>query len=254
MTDKVGLRLWRLLRRIGKRTMHRRSAYAADHAWRRARRPRQCLLAQRPELRAFVADKLALEWSPDQTAGHLAKQHPAGAGIRESHETIYKSLFIQSRGVLAKELQKHLRTRGPIRRSTHNAVTGQWRSQIRDAVSISERPAEVVDRAVPGHWEGDLLLGRHWTQIATVVERTTRFTVLVQLDSREMTTLTAGLKKATANCCRSAKTPLAPGRRQPTSPRTGYRCPGTTTARRTVRRLPAGAGTKLTTTCSPTSP
>ncbi len=112
-----------------------------------------------------------------------------------SHETIYKSLFIQSRGVLAKELQKHLRTRRPIRRSTHNTVTGQWRSQIRDAVSSSERPAEVADRAVPGHWEGDLLLGRHWTQVATVVERTTRFTVLVQLDSREMTTLTAGLKR-----------------------------------------------------------
>ncbi len=197
----IGLRLGRpastISREVGKNKGPKkyRAADAEDRAWRRARRPKQCLLAQRPELRAFVADKLALDWSPDQIAGHLAKEHPAGSVMRVSHETIYKSLFIQSRGVLGKELQKHLRTRRPIRRSTHNTVTGQWRSQIRDAVSISERPPEVEDRAVPGHWEGDLLLGRHWTQVATVVERTTRFTVLVQLDSREMTTLTAGLKR-----------------------------------------------------------
>ncbi|MCA1695417.1 MAG: IS30 family transposase [Actinobacteria bacterium] len=118
--------------------------------------------------------------------------HP---GASQRHSQIYKSLFIQSRGVLAKELQRHLRTRRPIRRSVHNTVTGQWRSQIRDAVSISHRPAEATDRAVPGHWEGDLLLGRHWTQVATVVERTTRYTVLAQLDNREMTTVTAGLKR-----------------------------------------------------------
>ena len=130
-----------------------RAADAEDRAWRRARRPKQCLLAQRPELRAFVAAKLAMDWSPDQIAGHLAKQYPAGSVMRVSHETIYKSLFIQSRGVLAKELQKHLRSRRPIRRSVHNTVTGQWRSQIRGAVPISERPAEVADRAVPGHWE-----------------------------------------------------------------------------------------------------
>jgi IS30 family transposase len=104
-------------------------------------------------------------------------------------------LFVQSRGVLAKELQKHLRTRRPTRRNVHNTVSGQWRSQIRDAVSISERPADVESRAVPGHWEGDLVLGRHWTQIATVVERSTRFTVLVQLDGRDMSTVTAGLTR-----------------------------------------------------------
>ncbi len=159
------------------------------------RGPKTCVLERRPQLRAFVAAKLAEDWSPDQIAGHLAKLHPVGSVMRVSHETIYKSLFIQSRGVLAKELQRHLRTRRPIRRSVHNTVTGQWRSQIRDAVSISERPAEVADRAVPGHWEGDLLLGRHWTQVATLVERATRFTVLVQLDNREMTTVSAGLKR-----------------------------------------------------------
>ncbi len=172
-----------------------RAVDAEDRAWRRARRPKTCLLAQRPQLRAFVAAKLAEDWSPDQIAGHLAKHYPMESEMRVSHETIYKSLFIQSRGVLAKDLQKHLRTGRPIRRSVHNTVTGQWRSQIRDAVSISQRPAEVTDRAVPGHWEGDLLLGRHWTQVATVVERTTRYTVLAQLDNREMTTVTAGLKR-----------------------------------------------------------
>ena len=197
----IGRRLGRpastISREVAKnRGPHRyRAVDAADRAWRRARRPKSCLLAQRPLLRDVVADKLAEDWSPEQIAGWLAKTHPAGAEMRVSHETIYKTLFIQSRGVLAKELQKHLRSQRPIRRSVHNTVTGQWRSQIAGAVSIRERPAEAEDRAVPGHWEGDLLCGRHWTQVATVVERATRFTVLVQLDNREMTTVTAGLKR-----------------------------------------------------------
>ena len=123
------------------------------------------------------------------------KKFPPGHRKRVSHETIYKSLFIASRGVLAKVLQQHLRTRRPIRRSIHNSIKGQWRSQIKDAVSISERPADAEDRAIPGHWEGDLLLGKHWTQVATVVERCSRFTVLVQLDNREMTTVTDGLQR-----------------------------------------------------------
>ena len=106
---------------------HYRAVDADDRAWRRTRRPKTYLLAQRPQLRTFVAAKLAEDWSPDQIAGHLAKHHPAGSEMRVSHETIYKSLFIQSRGVLAKKLQKHLRTRRPIRRSVHNTVTGQWR-------------------------------------------------------------------------------------------------------------------------------
>lgn len=172
-----------------------RAVDANDRAWRRARRPQKCKLARNPVLRGYVAARLREDWSPEQIAGSLRKRHPAGSGMRVSHETIYKSLFVQSRGVLAKELQKHLRSGRPIRRSVHNNVTGQWRSQIKDAVSISERPAEAADRAIPGHWEGDLLLGRHWTQIATVVERATRFTVLVQVDGRDMESVTAGLSR-----------------------------------------------------------
>ncbi len=122
-----------------------------DRAWRRARRPKRCLLARRPALRKVVSDRLRADWSPQQISGWLTKQHSAGSEMRVSHEMIYKTLFIQSRGVLAKNLQKHLRSGRPIRRSVHNTVTGQWRSQITEAVSIRERPAEVADRAVPGH-------------------------------------------------------------------------------------------------------
>jgi IS30 family transposase len=113
--------------------------------------------------------------------------------MRVSHETIYKTLFIQSRGVLKKDLTKHLRTRRPIRKHKRHSVKGQLRSQINGAVSIHERPPEVEDRAVPGHWEGDLLLGRGVSQLATVVERTSRFTVLVQLDRRDMNTVANGI-------------------------------------------------------------
>ncbi|MCB9411279.1 MAG: IS30 family transposase [Actinobacteria bacterium] len=172
-----------------------RAADADDRAYRRARRGQRCKLAKNPALRNYVAARLGEDWSPEQIAGTLRKRFPPGHRMRVSHETIYKSLFIQSRGVLAKELQQHLRTRRPIRRSVHNTVKGQWRSQIVDAVSISERPAEVEDRAIAGHWEGDLLLGRHWSQVATVVERASRFTVLVQLDNREMATVTNGLQR-----------------------------------------------------------
>jgi IS30 family transposase len=130
-----------------------RAVDAEDRAWRRARRPKACLLARQPALRGYVAARLAEDWSPEQIAGVLRRQHPVGTGVRVSHETIYKSLFVQSRGVLAKELQKHLRSGRPTRRNVHNTVTGQWRSQIKDAVSIRERPAEAEDRAIPGHWE-----------------------------------------------------------------------------------------------------
>ena len=143
----------------------------------------------------YVADRLRDDWSPAQIAGVLRTEYPPGSPMRVSHETIYRSLFIESRGVLARELRAHLRSSRQMRRSVHNTVTGQWRSQIKGAVSIRERPADVEDRAVPGHWEGDLLPGRHWTQLATVVERTTRFTVLVQLDGRDMHTVTAGLSR-----------------------------------------------------------
>lgn len=166
-----------------------RALDAEDRAWDRSRRRKPCLLAMRPGLRKVVASKLAEDWSPEQIAGYLARTYPADSGMRVSSETVYKSLFVQARGVLDRELTKHLRSRRPTRRNIHNTVSGQWRSQITDAVSIHERPADVEDRAVPGHWEGDLLLGRGLTQIATVVERASRFTVLVQLDGRDMNTV-----------------------------------------------------------------
>jgi IS30 family transposase len=172
-----------------------RAVDADDRAWRRARRPKTCVLAQRPALAAFVADRLAEDWSPEQISGHLASAFGQDPDMQVSHETIYKTLFIQSRGVLAKELQAHLRTRRPIRRSVHSRTKGLQRSVIKNLVSISERPPEVEDRAVPGHWEGDLLLGRGVTQIATVVERSSRFTVLVQLDRRDMATVAASLAR-----------------------------------------------------------
>ncbi len=172
-----------------------RAADADDRTWRWAKRPKPCHLARHPALCARVADRLRDDWSPEQIAGTLRKAYPVGSAMRVSHETIYKSLFIESRGVLARDLRAHLRSGRPMRRSVHNTVTGQWRSQVKGAISIADRPPEVADRAVPGHWEGDLLLGRHWTQIATVVERTTRFTVLVQLAGRDMETVTAGLSR-----------------------------------------------------------
>jgi IS30 family transposase len=175
-----------------------RATDADDRAWRRAKRPKPCLLAQRPALADYVRDRLREDWSPEQIAGTLRKQHPAGSVMRVSHETIYRTLFIESRGVLSRDLRRHLRSGRPLRRSVHNVTTGQWRGQIKDAVSIRNRPLEVEDRAVPGHWEGDLLLGRHWTQLATLVERTTRFTVLVQLDGRDMHAVSAGISREMA--------------------------------------------------------
>ena len=169
-----------------------RAVDADDRAWRRAKRPKPCLLAQRPRLCAYVTATRQEDWSLEQIAGTLKKQHPDGSAMRVSHETIYRSLFVASRGVLARELRAQLRAGRPMRRSVHNTVTGQWRSQSKGAVSIRDRPPEVEDRAVPGHWEGDLLLGRHWTQMATLVERTTRVTVLVQLAGRDMHVVTEG--------------------------------------------------------------
>lgn len=171
-----------------------RAVDADDRAWRRARRPKPCKLALNPALCAYVTARLREDWSPEQIAGTLRLQQ-LSVEQRVSAETIYKSLFVQSRGVLPRELQKHLRSRRPMRRSVHNTVTGQWRSQIKDAVSISQRPAEADQREVLGHWEGDLLLGRGLTQIATLVERSTRFTVLVQVDGRDMASVTAGLSR-----------------------------------------------------------
>lgn len=148
-----------------------RAIDAHDRAWYQAKRPEPCRLNETPVLADFVRDRLIENWSPQQIAGFLAVMHPETPELRVSRETIYKTLFVQSRGVLARELTRHLRRRRPIRKHKRHSVKGQHRSQIAGAVSIHDRPVEVEGRAVPGHWEGDLLLGRGITQMATLVER-----------------------------------------------------------------------------------
>jgi IS30 family transposase len=152
-------------------------------------------LSQQSRLRRLVAEKLRLDWSPEQIAGWLERSFSDDPGMRVSHETIYKSLFVQARGVLKKELLRHLRTRRVMRCARTASTAGQERGRIVDAISIRERPAEVEDRAIPGHWEGDLLSGSHNSHIATLVERTTRFTKLVKVEGKDTTSVVAGLSK-----------------------------------------------------------
>jgi IS30 family transposase len=136
-----------------------------------------------------------LDWSPEQISGWLKTQYPDDEGMRVSHETIYRSLFIQARGVLKKELMEHLRSKRRMRRSQHASVGGQSRGQIVDALSIRERPAEVEDRAVPGHWEGDLLSGAKNSYIATLVERHSRFVMLVKVPGKDTEAVVAALSR-----------------------------------------------------------
>jgi len=166
-----------------------RAIRSDERAWHRARRPKRCKLAVSPALRELVAAKLALEWSPEQISGWLARTYPGEHALQVSTETIYRSLFIQARGVLRKELTFHLRTRRTMRRSAHATRKGQGRGGITDAVSIRERPAEVEDRAVPGHWEGDLIAGSANTHIATLVERRTRYLLLVRVTGKDTATV-----------------------------------------------------------------
>jgi len=170
-----------------------RATRADDRAWRRARRPKPCKLAREPRLRALVAQKLSEEWSPEQISGWLARTYAGDQALRVSSETIYRSLFVQVRGVLAKELTAHLRTKRTMRQSKNASRKGQGRGGITDAVSISERPPEIEDRAVPGHWEGDLLAGSANTHIATLVERQTRFVLLVKVEGKDTETVVDAL-------------------------------------------------------------
>ena len=171
-----------------------RANRAERSAWERALRPKPCRLAHHRELRWQVARKLALQWSPEQISGWLKRQFPTDEDMQISHEAIYRSLFVQTRGVLKKELTAHLRTRRRMRLpKRHNVQIGQ--GQILDMVSIRERPAEAEDRAVPGHWEGDLLTGANDTHIATLIERHSRFTMLVKLPRKDTTTVVAALAK-----------------------------------------------------------
>ena len=172
-----------------------RAAEADQQAWESALRPKACLLAVHRKLQTIVASKLVLDWSPEQISGWLKNQYPQDESMRVSHETIYRSLFIQARGVLKKELLGHLRSQRRIRRSRHSRIGGQSRGQIVDAISIRERPAEIEDRAIPGHWEGDLLGGTKNSHIATLVERHSRFTALVKVPSKDTTAVVAALSR-----------------------------------------------------------
>jgi IS30 family transposase len=172
-----------------------RAAQADKQAWIRARRPKPCKLASRPRLRETVARKLRLHWSPEQIAGWLKRAHPGEEIDQVSHETIYRSLFVQARGVLKKELLMHLRSKRTMRRSIHATGKGDARGQIKDMVSIRERPASVEDRAVPGHWEGDLLSGPKNSYIVTLVERHTRYVMLAKVADKSTQTVVSALIK-----------------------------------------------------------
>jgi IS30 family transposase len=172
-----------------------RASAAEQAAWQRALRPKTCKLADRPDLVCKIARKLKRQWSPEQIAGWLKRQHPNNERYQVSHETIYKSLFIQARGVLKKELLACLRSRRVMRRSRHSSLKRQGLGTIVDAVSIRERPASVEDRAVPGHWEGDLISGSNNTHIATLVERHSRYVMLVKVKNRRTDTVIEALIK-----------------------------------------------------------
>jgi IS30 family transposase len=172
-----------------------RATRADARAWDAARRPQPCLLARNARLRRLVARKLAQEWSPEQIAGWLVRTFPDDKAMRVSAETIYKSLFIQTRGVLRKELQAHLRTRRTMRRAKRATTRGLGSGEIVDALSIRERPAQAADRAVPGHWEGDLLAGGKNTHVATLVERRSRFVMLVKVDGKDTRSVVGALRR-----------------------------------------------------------
>lgn len=173
---------------------HRYRASEADtRAWDRARRPKRCRLATQPSLQRLVARKLTLDWSPEQIAGWLKREFPAQGIMQVSHETIYRSLFIQARGVLKKELLGHLRSRRMMRRAQAASTAGQPRGQIIEGASIRDRPAHIEDRAIPGHWEGDLITGAQNTHIATLVERQSRFTMLVKVPGKDTASVVTAL-------------------------------------------------------------
>jgi len=180
--------------RNGDRQLYRASK-ADQAAWDRAHRPKTCKLAENLKLAGIVTEKLQLEWSPDQIAGWLKYTYPDDENCQVSHETIYKSLFIQARGALKKELLQHLRKTRAMRRSRHHTQKTSDHGRISNTVSIRERPAEVEDRAVPGHWEGDLIMGSNNSQIATLVERHTRYVMLVRVPSKDTRTVINALIK-----------------------------------------------------------
>lgn len=218
----AGLAYIRIAEVIGRSTstvsreVHRnggRNAYRANRAdqraWRESKRPKPCLLALNENLRLTVASKLRLDWSPEQVAGWLKLQFPADRSMHVSHETIYKTLFIQARGALKKELIKHLRSGRGMRRSKHRSSEEEGaRTSISDLVSIRARPKEVEDRAVPGHWEGDLISGSKNSHIATLVERQSRFTMLVRVSGKDTRSVVSALCREISRLPRELKQSL----------------------------------------------
>jgi IS30 family transposase len=178
--------------RHGGRAQYRASD-SDQRAWQLALRPKVCRLALHEKLRTIVASKLVLNWSPQQISGWLKQQDDES--LRVSHETIYRTLFIQARGALKQELMRHLRSQRRIRRSRHASIHGHSQGKIVDAISIRQRPAEVEDRAVPGHWEGDLLRGAGNTHVATLVERRSRFCILVKVPGKDTATVVGALSR-----------------------------------------------------------
>lgn len=184
----------REIKRNGDRRSYR--ANTADQAASdRAHRPQACKLMKNPALARVVAGQLKDRWSPEQIAGRLRRAYPNDESNQVSHETIYRSLFIQARGALKKELLQHLRKTRAMRRSRHHTQKKENHGRITDTVSISERPASVEDRAVPGHWEGDLISGTHNTHIATLVERHTRYVMLAKISGKDSETVINALIK-----------------------------------------------------------
>ena len=183
-----------------------RATHADTQAWKRAKRPKQPLLAQKHELKETVTAKLSKNWSPEQISGWLKLTYPDDLSMHVSHETIYKSLFIQTRGLFNKKMRNHLRTKRKFRHSKDHKVG--TRGQIVDGVSIHERPATVEGRSVPGHWEGDLIVGTKNSYIATVVERQTRFTVLVKVESKSTKSVVSRLSEQVSQLPNSLKQSL----------------------------------------------
>lgn len=186
-----------------------RAADAEAAAWRRASRAKRCRLAMHGRLRRVVARKLALQWSPQQIAEWLQMTYPTEPTMQVSHETIYRTLYVQARGALKKELVAHLRRHRPRRRSRQATGVVPGRGQIPDAVSISARPAEAADRAIPGHWEGDLIAGAKNSHIATLVERHSRFVVLVKVDGKDTVRVVDALIKRVKRLPTALKASLA---------------------------------------------
>jgi len=172
-----------------------RASKADQSAWNRAHRPKRCKLVENRRLARIVANKLQLNWAPEQIAGWLKRTYPDDERYQVSHETIYRSLFIQARGALKKELLQHLRRKRVMRRSRHHTQKTDDHGRITNTVSISERPASVEDRAVPGHWEGDLISGTRNTHIATLVERHTRYVMLAKVNGKDTETVINALIK-----------------------------------------------------------